>query len=90
MILKSGYPFSYKKIKIISLICIISNSVKHSKSDIFYKLKKKDYLPIIRSRDNNFFQKITVALVFKIKIISVWQFVKEELNLLLKKSFAKC
>jgi len=71
--------------EIISLIRIISNSrAKHSKCDIFLR-KKKNYLPIIRSRNNNFFF-ITVALVFKIKS-SVWhQFIKEKLNLLLKKS----
>jgi len=51
----------------------------------FYEFKKKRLDPsIIRSRDNNFFQKVTVALIFKIKS-SFWHlFVKEKLNLLLK------
>jgi len=36
--------------EIISLICIISNSrVKYSTSDIFLRIKKKDYPPIIIS-----------------------------------------
>ena len=77
MTFKNGYCFLHKKMKIISFI--ISNShAKHTKSDIFLQIKKKklpsDYSEII------FFQKITMALVFKIKS-SVWhQFVKEELN----------
>jgi len=49
-------------------------------------LEKEEDPPIIRSRNNNFSFLNYVALIFKIKS-SVWhQFVKEELNLLLKNS----
>jgi len=53
--LKSEYFFPYKKTEIISLICIISNS-RNIRNDIFLRIKKKDYLPIIKSQNNNFFQ----------------------------------
>jgi len=53
--LKSEYFFPYKKTEIISLICITSNS-RNIRNDIFLRIKKKDYLPIIKSQNNNFFQ----------------------------------